>query len=94
MHLSEGAPTKTVKTGSKYIANAPLTKLFFTKDRYSIAMPSIATLSQLQQSSFKSYRHKVKNFLLQAQIAGEAEEWQASNFALNEISGLRKSPRI
>ena len=44
--------------------------------------------------SFKSYRHKVKNFLLQAQTAGEAEEWQASNFALNEISGLRKSPRI
>ncbi len=43
--------------------------------------------------SFKSYRHKVKTFLLQAQTAGIAEEWQTSNFALYEISGLRKSPR-
>ena len=61
--------------------------LMYCDAKYS-HLVTIATLL-----SFKSYRHKVKTFLLQAQTAGTAEEWQASNFALHEIAGLRKSKR-
>ncbi len=62
--------------------------LLYCDDKYS----HLITLASLL--SFKSYRHGVKNFLLQAQTVGNVEEWQASNFALNDISGLRKSKRL
>ena len=43
--------------------------------------------------SYKVYRNRTKQLLLQAQIQGDAEEWTSSNFALNNIDGLRKSKR-
>ena len=43
---------------------------------------------------YKLYRKKMKNILLKLQIEGDSEEWQANNFILNNISGLRKSNRL
>ena len=90
----QGSSHDDCKDWLEKYSNWPLNKTFFYKgpliysdEKYS-HMITIATLL-----SFKSYRQKVKTFLLQAQTAGTAEEWHSSNFALFEIAGLRRSRR-
>ena len=61
--------------------------LIYSDDKYSHVI-SPATLI-----SFKVYRKRVRELLLKAQTQGDAYEWQFSNFALNNISGLRRSER-
>ena len=55
-------------------------------------------LNQLATGStklpYKLHRKRSKNILLKLQNEGDDEEWQAGNFILNNISGLRKSNRI
>ena len=43
--------------------------------------------------SYKSFRMRAKLQLLKIQSEGETENWQAENFAINKIAGLRKSQR-
>ena len=43
--------------------------------------------------SFKSFRNRVKARLLEIQTQGDSDDWQAENFFINYITGLRKSAR-
>ena len=40
-----------------------------------------------------SIKNSVKRSLIKLQSSGDSEEWQAENFKLNNITGLRKSQR-
>ena len=44
--------------------------------------------------SMKAFKTNVKRVLLELQGRGDAVEWQADNFLIYNISGLRKSARI
>ena len=44
--------------------------------------------------SYKSYRTQAKTRLLSIQCAGETDSWQADNFVLSTINGLRRSSRL
>ena len=44
--------------------------------------------------SMKAFKRNVKRVLLELQGRGDAVEWQADNFLIYNISGLRKSARI
>ena len=44
--------------------------------------------------SMNIFKRNVQNSLLKHQSSGEKDEWQANNFALFNITGLRRSARI
>ena len=44
--------------------------------------------------SINAYKKNVKRMLLELQNKGDVNEWQADNFLLYNISGLRKSARL
>ena len=61
--------------------------LLYSDDKYSHVISPASLLS------FKVYRNRIKNILLIAQTEGDEIEWQFSNFALNNIAGIRRSKR-
>ena len=44
--------------------------------------------------NYKTYRAQAKTRLLSIQCAGETDSWQADNFVLSTINGLRRSSRL
>ena len=57
-------------------------------------IPNIVELTTpVSLLKIKIYKNNVKVALLKVQAEGDLNEWQASNFILNNIPGLRRSPR-
>ena len=55
---------------------------------------SIAKSSAIYaSSSINAYKSKTKTYLLEQQCSGDINEWEAGNFLLHNITGLRKSNR-
>ena len=68
---------------------------FFFKGPLLSIIPYIAALTTpTSLLQIKIYKNNVKTALLKAQAEGDVNEWEASNFILNNIPGLRKSPRV
>ena len=61
--------------------------LIYNDEKYQ----NLVTLGTLM--SFKAYRNKAKASLLKSQSQGDTAEWEACNFSLYEICGLRRSAR-
>ena len=82
---------KSVKIGfsSTHFKNTVFYKgpLIYNDEKYQ----NLVTLGTLM--SFKVYRNKAKASLLKSQTHGDTEEWEACNFSLYEICGLRRSAR-
>ena len=55
---------------------------------------SLRTCTTSTVLSTNAYKAKVKHYLLEQQGCGNAEEWEAGNFLLYGISGLRRSERL
>ena len=67
--------------------------IFFKGPLISI-IPHISDLTTLASLlKIQIYKNNVKTALLKAQSEGDVNEWEPSNFILNNIPGLRKSPR-
>ena len=78
---------------SEFNNNVYRTSLFFKGPMLSI-IPSIAELTTLASLlKIKIYKNNVKKGLLTMQNVGDVNEWEANNFILNNIPGLRRSPR-
>ena len=51
--------------------------------------------SQLSiNTSFNSYKQRMKSFLLEVQCSGNFQEWEPQNFSLTNLPGLRRSARL
>ena len=51
-------------------------------------------LTRADTASPSAYKNSIKRTLLQMQSLGETDEWEACNFPLYSITGLRRSSRI
>ncbi len=75
-------------------SNTPFKNTVFYKGPLIYADTKYANLISLATlMSFKSYRNRAKSLLLEHQSHGLTEEWEACNFSLYDISGLRRSAR-
>ena len=67
--------------------------IFFKGPLLSIDSNISSLVTPTTLFSINSYKSNVKRFLLKQQCGGDDDEWQAQNFVLYNISGLRKSAR-
>ena len=67
--------------------------IFFKGPLLSIDSNISNLVTPTTQFSINAYKSNVKRFLLKQQSGGDVDEWQAENFILYNISGLRKSAR-
>ena len=69
-------------------------KSLFYKGPLLSVVPEVSQLTTpTALLSINAYKNNVKRFLLQLQGRGDVDEWQADNFLLYNIQGLRKSIR-
>ena len=67
-------------------------KSLFYKGPLLTIIPQISELSTLPTLlNHKLYKTNIRTFLMNSQTQGNEVEWQADNFILNNIPGLRKS---
>ena len=78
---------------SEYNNHIYRSSIFFKGPLLSI-IPNIADLTTtVSLLKIKCYKNNVKTALLKIQAYGDENDWQANNSVLNNIPGLRKSPR-
>jgi hypothetical protein len=60
-----------------------------------LAINNIARISSVLEpsSSINAYKNNIKSHLLKQQSSGDINEWEAGNFLLHNITGLRRSNR-
>ena len=79
----------------KIYGNNYFTKsVFFKGPLLSIDQKFVELIAPRTRLSYKAYRNDAKKLLVKLQNQGDIEDWQADNFILYSVSGLRKSNRI
>ena len=101
--IRETIPNNAPSTGSSYETCAGwLAEQNFYKQRNSIYFKGPLLYTELSSAneewnsciSIPSLKNSIKRKLLEIQSQGDSMEWQAANFKLYNINGLRKSERI
>ena len=86
--------TKRVKSGSTILETCFTANHFFYKGPILSVVPEVSQLTTpTALLSINAYKNIGKRFLLQLQGRGDVDEWQADNFLLYNIQGLRQSTR-
>ena len=89
-----GSDHETCEEWSKIYGTNCFTKsVFFKGPLFFIDQKFVELVTPVTKRSYKLYRNKAKNLLLKLQSEGDVEDWQADNFILYNVSGLRKSNR-
>ena len=94
--LSHTAPThENCNTWLETYNNNYYRKSVFFKGPLLATEESIASLCTTSAIiSISAYKANIKRYLLEQQCTGDDSEWEAGNFLLYGITGLRKSDRI
>ena len=94
----EAADVENCTEWYEYYSNPIFLKSVFFKGPLLYTDPKFKSLiSPVTCLSFKAYRNNAKRFLINLQKLEDPEnpeEWQAGNFALHQIQGLKRSKRI
>ena len=89
-----GADHETCEEWLKTYGNNCFSKsVFFKGPMLSIDQKFVELMTPITKHSYKTYRNKAKKLLLKLQNQGDIDDWQADNFILYNVSGLRKSNR-
>ena len=92
-----GSDHETCEEWFKIYGTSTFTKSVFYKGPLLISdqkFVELITPTPAGNLSYKTYRNKAKNVLLKLQSQGDDDDWQADNFSLYNVSGLRRSNRI
>ena len=76
-----------------YGSNSFSKSVFFKGPLLSMDQKFVELITPATKQSYKLYRNNAKKLLLKLQNQGDTDEWQADNFVLYNVAGLRKSNR-